>query len=103
MNQKSLPEYSFHTIVYPLCSIYLSNSSELSLLLCSTQIELISYLLKSTEARISKSSPSTSIDKKSSDLIDKEEELRNEKDRNEDDKWFVFSLIKKKENISNLF
>ena len=39
------------------------------------------------------------LDKKSSDLIDKEEELRNEKDRNEDDKWFVFSLIKKKKII----
>ena len=38
------------------------------------------------------------LDKKTCDLIDKEEELRNEKDRNEDDKWFVFSLIKKKEN-----
>lgn len=38
------------------------------------------------------------LDKITRDLIDKEEELRNEKDRNEDDKWFVFSLIKKKEN-----
>ena len=38
------------------------------------------------------------LDKITSDLIDKEEEIRNEKDRNEDDKWFVFSLIKKKEN-----
>ena len=38
------------------------------------------------------------LDKKTSDLIDKEEELRNERSRNEDDKWFVFSLINKKEN-----
>lgn len=38
------------------------------------------------------------LDKKTRDLIDKEEEIRNEKDRNEDDKWFVFSLINKKEN-----
>ena len=38
------------------------------------------------------------LDKVSSDLIDKEEEIRNERDRNEDDKWFVFSLINKKEN-----
>ena len=39
------------------------------------------------------------LDEKTSNLIDKEEELRNEKDRNEDDKWFVFSLIKKKKII----
>lgn len=38
------------------------------------------------------------LDKIIRDLIDKEEEIRNEKSRNEDDKWFVFSLIKKKEN-----
>ena len=38
------------------------------------------------------------LDEKTSDLIDKEEELRNERSRNEDDKWFVFSLINKKEN-----
>lgn len=38
------------------------------------------------------------LDKITRDLIDKEEEIRNEKSRNEDDKWFVFSLINKKEN-----
>ena len=38
------------------------------------------------------------LDKITRDLIDEEEEIRNEKNRNEDDKWFVFSLIKKKEN-----
>ena len=31
-------------------------------------------------------------------IIDKEEELRIKREFNEDDKWFVFSLIKKKEN-----
>ena len=38
------------------------------------------------------------LDKVSRDLIDEEEEIRNERSRNEDDKWFVFSLINKKEN-----
>jgi hypothetical protein len=37
------------------------------------------------------------LDDISDKLIDKEEELRNERDRNEDDKWFVFSLITKKD------
>ena len=38
------------------------------------------------------------LDEVSRDLIDKEEEIRNERSRNEDDKWFVFSLINKKES-----
>ena len=38
------------------------------------------------------------LDEVTRDLIDKAEEIRNEMDRNEDDKWFVFSLINKKEN-----
>ncbi len=36
------------------------------------------------------------LDKVTSNLIDKAEEIRNEMDRNEDDKCFVFSLINKK-------
>ena len=38
------------------------------------------------------------LDEVSRDLVDKEEEIRNERSRNEDDKWFVFSLINKKES-----
>ena len=41
------------------------------------------------------------LDEVTRDLIDKEEEIRNEISRNEDDKWFVFSLINKQENKKN--
>jgi hypothetical protein len=43
------------------------------------------------------------LDEKTRNLIDKEEELRIKREFNEDDKWFVFSLIKKKENNLSLY